>query len=538
MSKAIKVRDISLSDGLLKFPANLLDSSFIQSVLPLYPEAGFYIVEALNPAIANRIISDGGENPLQRLDCFAKTLSPGTMTAIQIRSRNIFGRMPLPSEIQSAFLNMVHADGINIIRVEDMLNDTENIDRTLSLCKARELAVDAAICYAVEPPRQPTIEKKKTFLSKIFKVEKEEPEPVEIFSDQYYTAKARHFENAGARVVTLDDTEGLLTSSRLFTLMPRLKHAVKCDVAFHPNSTFRHGLANALTAIIKGVDIIDANMWWMACGNSAPALELIWMFCEKMGIGLDVDMEDVGRIRRRFKELIDRAGISEEITLPGDFEALAADMPRKIRDAFDTAIDAAGINDEANLDRACHEIEEYFGFKCVANPHAIPGQSADISAFIRSTLAKLQMEALYDDAVDLISKVRQDAGEPPMTGNIGKIIAGQAVAIAIDRYRNAPDYSNRTDEFHALIKGLYGKTTLDIEPDIRERITGTTEEAPFTDEQYKAPANPIIEELGGVPLAGSDSERLLLHLFQQDAPAYLRSQKCSNSGLADDSAAE
>lgn len=525
MAKAIKVRDLSLCEGLLRFPGSLVSDKVFDRLLPLYSDSGFYIVEVLNADAAVEIISRYKENPLHRLKSAVRIVADvsGALTGISMRARSIFDRQPLPVEVRDTFLQTVSEDGVRIVRMSDMLNDTENIAEGITLCRLHNLTVDAAIGYAVEPPPVIYEKKKQSLFSRIFRMEEQEELPQPVFPDSYYTDRAGQLEKSGASIVTLTDSEGLLTSSAVFSLMPRLKHAVRCPVGIHADNTFGNALADTITAIIKGVDIIDTNIWWMAGGASAPALELVALFCDRMDIRLDVNMEAVRNIRLEMKRLIDESGYAKDVELPGDFDELIAEMPRKIIEKIDLACEVAGLNKQEELRGLCHEIEQYFGLGEKKKPEELIEGLPDYSApFIRSTLAGLNMENLYENAVALIPKVRHDAGEPPLIGNVGKIIEGQAVALAVDRFRNAPDYSNRTDEFHALISGIYGHPTLEITPEFRERITGTTEEVPFSSEKYKAPANPILEEFDGKPLAGNDEERLLLHIFRREAPDYLK----------------
>ena len=108
---------------------------------------------------------------------------------------------------------------------------------------------------------------------------------------------------------------------------------------FHTHSTPGYGLAAVLTEIVNGVDIVDANIWNFAGGPGAPAVELIYVICKKMGIEFDVNMEAVAKINQ---ELI---GIRKELAeydsskkLPNPFNPLTDTLPAEIDKAFDKAI--------------------------------------------------------------------------------------------------------------------------------------------------------------------------------------------------------
>lgn len=64
-----------------------------------------------------------------------------------------------------------------------------------------------------------------------------------------------------------------------------------------------------------------------------------------------------------------------------------------------------------------------------------------------------------------------------------------------------------------------------IDPAFREKITGSAIEKPYDVSTYKKPANPTIDELGGVPLASNTEEMLLLELLPSVANGFLRKRR-------------
>ena len=89
------------------------------------------------------------------------------------------------------------------------------------------------------------------------------------------------------------------------------------------------------------------------------------------------------------------------------------------------------------------------------------------------------------------------------------------MALAVDRRKGNPDYTNKNNQFVGLVKGEYGKTPVPVDPKFREFITGSAEEKPYDVSSYKTPANPEIEKFGGVKLARNEEEFLLLELLLQ-----------------------
>ena len=72
---------------------------------------------------------------------------------------------------------------------------------------------------------------------------------------------------------------GLVNPSRIASLMPKLKQSLKVPVDFHTHCTPGYGLASSLMAVIHGVDILDTNIWYFGGGSAAPAIELLYIFC-------------------------------------------------------------------------------------------------------------------------------------------------------------------------------------------------------------------------------------------------------------------
>ena len=304
-------------------------------------------------------------------------------------------------------------------------------------------------------------------------------------------------------------------------------------VDFHTHCTPGYGLASVLTAIIQGVDIVDTNIWWFGGGSAAPAIELIWIFCQKLGVQLDVNMEAVAKIRQ---ELVNAREALGEFDLnrhhwPYDFDKWYATMPADIDAQFDRAIEAAKACDEQTLLDACHRIEAYFGFprpnELVKNAEVPGGMYSNMVANLRA----LDAEDVLDEAMALIPKVRRDAGLVPLVTPTSQIVGSQAVALAIDRRKGLADYTTRNKQFENLVKGEYGHTPVPVDPKFREQITGCADEKPYDVNSYKKPENPELAECNGKKLAQNEEEYLLLELLPQVATTYLKDLRKAECGI-------
>ncbi len=142
-----------------------------------------------------------------------------------------------------------------------------------------------------------------------------------------------------------------------------------------------------------------------------------------------------------------------------------------------------------------------------------------------ANLRALKAEDVLDEAMALIPKVRRDAGLVPLVTPTSQIVGSQAVALALDRRKGAPDYSNKNNQFISLVKGEYGKTPVAIDPAFREKITGSAEERPYDTSSFREPANPELPEFGGMKLAQNEEEFLLLELLPSVANTFLKNKR-------------
>ena len=141
-------------------------------------------------------------------------------------------------------------------------------------------------------------------------------------------------------------------------------------------------------------------------------------------------------------------------------------------------------------------------------------------------LKQLKLENLLPKVLETVPIVRIDCGCPPLVTPTSQIVGAQAVNCVIDANNDKPYYSNVSNQFFNLVKGSYGRTPIEIDPDFREKLCGVREAVPYDTTKYKKQENPIIlEKFGGVKLAANEKEELLMELFPTVAQTYLKNKK-------------
>ncbi|MBO5984258.1 MAG: biotin/lipoyl-binding protein [Rikenellaceae bacterium] len=514
MARSLKIRDLTLRDGQQSSFATRMTQEQINRCLPYYKDAGFFAMEVWGGAVPDSVMRYLGENPWTRLESIHKEIGDISKLTALSRGRNLFGYAPYTDEIIDGFSRNAIQSGLGIMRIFDALNDVDNVKSTIKYVKRYGGIADCAVCYTVDPKYpQPS------FLQKLFG--KKAPQPV--FTDEYFLEKATQMAALGADMITIKDMSGLIPPQRISRLVKLFKQHVKVPIDFHTHSTPGYGLASVFAAIAAGVDVVDTNCWWFAGGTGAPALELVYVFCQKMGIDIGVNMDAVAKINEQLK------GIRKELEL----SVFGAEKPKPNRFAFSDTADqlfneAVAAAKAENFDKlldVSQKIEAYYGFPA---PNELV-QKAEIPGGMYSNmvaqLKQLKSEDILPRAMELIPSVRLSAGLPPLVTPTSQIVGAQAVNCAMDEKAGREMYTNKSSQFIGLVKGDYGKTPVKIDPEFRMKICGFSDERPYDTSKYTMQPNPELPEAGGVKLAENEKEVLLLELFPLVAKNYLTNTK-------------
>ena len=517
MTQKLLIRDLTLRDGQQSSFATRMTQKQIDRVLPFYKDANFYAMEVWGGAVPDAVMRYLNENPWDRLEKIKAAIGSASKLTALSRGRNLFGYAPYTDEIIEGFCRNSIESGLSIMRIFDALNDVDNVKSTIKYVKKYGGMADCAVCYTIDP-KYPKL----SFFDRL----KGKRNPKPVFTNDYFLDKAKQMATLGADMVTIKDMSGLISPSRIAELIPLFKQNLSIPVDFHTHCTPGYGLGAVLMAIIKGVDIVDTNIWNFAGGTGAPAIELIYIFCKKLGVELDVNMEAVAKINKELfyirKEL---EAFDATKQFPNPFNPLTDKLPANVDKEFDNAIVAAKANDEEALLAACHAIEAYFNFpkpnELVKKAEVPGGMYSNMVA----QLKQLNSMDILEKAMELIPTVRLAAGLPPLVTPTSQIVGAQAVNCAIDLKAGKPMYSNVSNQFVNLVKGEYGKTPIPIDPEFRFKIAGTREEIPYDTSKNQTQPNPELPEAGGVKLAATEKEVLLLELFPLVAKNFLTKQK-------------
>jgi pyruvate/oxaloacetate carboxyltransferase len=518
-NKKLLIRDLTLRDGQQSLFATRMSQNQIERVLPFYKNAGFYAMEVWGGAVPDSIMRFLAEDPWYRLESIKKEIGDVSLLTALSRGRNLFGYNPYPEDVIEGFNRNAVKSGIGIMRIFDCLNDVDNMVSTIKYVKENGGLADCAVCFTVDP-KFTTKQRVKSLLKGVRL-------PSDVFTVDYFVAKAKEMQALGADIISIKDMAGLITPNLSGEIVRRLKKEIDLPIDFHTHCTPGYGLAASLVAMINGVDIIDTNIITFAGGPAAPSYEIIRIFADKLGLNTGVNLEEVMNIDRELriirKEL---ANYDSYKQFPIEFDFLNSKLPDAVDKLFDIAIELAKAEKENELLDVIHRIEEYFNF--ISPDEAV--KAAEIPGGMYTNmlaqLKQLKLEQLLPKVLETVPLVRIDCGCPPLVTPSSQIVGAQAVNCVIDAANNKPFYTNVSNQFFNLVKGSYGRTPIEINPDFREKICNIRESVPYDTSKYKKQENPmILEKFGGVKLASNEKEELLMELFPTVAQTYLKNKK-------------
>ncbi len=275
-----------------------------EEMLPILPELdkiGFHSLECWGGATFDSCLRFLNEDPWERLRTIRKNC-PNTKLQMLFRGQNMLGYRHYADDVVEYFVQKSVANGIDILRIFDALNDFRNLETSIKAAKKENAHVQAAISYTTGP----------------------------VFDIEYYTNYAKTLENAGADSICIKDMAALLTPYTTYELVKALKETVKVPIQLH--SHYTSGLASMvmLKGIEAGADVIDTAMGPMALGTSHPATESMVAALKGTEYDTGLDLEALNNISKyvdTLREKYLKEGLLDPKMLKADANALIYQVP-------------------------------------------------------------------------------------------------------------------------------------------------------------------------------------------------------------------
>jgi pyruvate carboxylase subunit B len=218
-------------------------------MIPLAREidtCGFFSVEAWGGATFDTCIRFLNEDPWERLRALREELRH-TPIQMLLRGQNLVGYRHYPDDVVDRFVDAAHANGVEIFRVFDALNDIRNMKESMERVKQTGAHLQGAISYTTSP----------------------------VHSTQTFIEMAKELAAFDCDSICIKDMAGLIMPEAAHDLITGIKDAVDTKVCLHSHSTSGIAPMSYQAAIEAGVDILDTAMSPFSMGTSQPPTESI-----------------------------------------------------------------------------------------------------------------------------------------------------------------------------------------------------------------------------------------------------------------------
>ncbi len=319
-NKKILITETVLRDAHQSLLATRMSTEEMLPSLELLDKIGFHSLECWGGATFDACLRFLNEDPWERLRIIRKKC-PNTKLQMLFRGQNMLGYRHYADDVVEYFVQKSVANGIDIIRIFDALNDIKNLEVSIKAAKKEKAHVQVAISYTTGP----------------------------VFNDKYFMDYAKTIENAGADSICIKDMAALLTPYETERLVKSIKEVVKIPIQLHTHYT--SGLASMclLKGIESGADMIDTAMSPLALGTSHAPTESMVAALKDTGYDTGLDLVALNEVRDYFmilrKKYLDN-GLLDPKVLGVDPNALIYQVPGGMLSNLLSQLKEAGKEDK------------------------------------------------------------------------------------------------------------------------------------------------------------------------------------------------
>ena len=320
MAKKILITDVTLRDAHQSLIATRMTTEEMLPILEKMDKVGFYSLECWGGATFDACLRFLNEDPWDRLRTIREKC-PNTKLQMLFRGQNMLGYRHYADDVLEYFVQKSVANGIDIIRIFDALNDIKNLQTAIKAAKKEKAHAQVAISYTTGP----------------------------VFTTEYYVDYAKRIEETGADSICIKDMAALLTPYTTAELVTALKEAVSIPIQLHTHYT--SGLASMclLKGIEAGADILDTAMSPLALGTSHAPTESMVAALKGTEYDTGLDLILLNEIRDYFmtlrKKYLD-SGLLDPKMLATDANALIYQVPGGMLSNLLSQLKQAGKEDQ------------------------------------------------------------------------------------------------------------------------------------------------------------------------------------------------
>jgi pyruvate/oxaloacetate carboxyltransferase len=218
-------------------------------MLPIAAEidqVGYWSVEAWGGATFDATLRYLKEDPWERLRKLRAAM-PKTRLQMLLRGQNVVGYRNYPDDVVQAFVERSAANGIDVFRIFDAMNDIRNMKTAIEAALKTGKLVEGTVCYTISP----------------------------VHSPDYFLRVADKLADTGVQIICLKDMAGMLAPYAAYEIIKKIKSRIALPLHLHSHCTAGLAPMSYMMAIEAGADIVDTAIAPFSQGTSQPATEQV-----------------------------------------------------------------------------------------------------------------------------------------------------------------------------------------------------------------------------------------------------------------------
>lgn len=318
----------------------------IEEMLPILEQLdniGYHSLEAWGGATFDSCLRFLNEDPWERLRII-RSKAKKTKLQMLLRGQNLLGYKHYADDVVEYFVQKAVANGMDIIRIFDALNDARNVEKSIKACKKEGGHAQATVCYTTSPAHT-----------------------LELF-----VKDAKQLESMGADSICIKDMAGLLLPYAAYDLIKAIRENVKIPLALHTHYTSGAGSMTYLKAIEAGIDVVDCAISPLSMGTSQPPTETMVATLQNSGFdtGLDLNaLSDIADYFRPLREKYIESGLLDQKVLGVDVNALKYQVPGGMLSNLVSQLKQSNaVNKYEEVLKEVPRVREDFGFPPLVTP--------------------------------------------------------------------------------------------------------------------------------------------------------------------------
>lgn len=275
--RTVKITETVLRDSHQSLIATRMTTDEILPILPEMDEIGYHSLEAWGGATFDACLRFLNEDPWERLRKIRDKVKK-TKLQMLFRGQNILGYRHYADDVVEYFVQKSIANGIDIIRIFDALNDTNNLKVAMEATVKAGAIASGTLSYTTSP----------------------------VHTQKKYVEMVKELKEMGASTICIKDMAGIMGPKEAYDLVSAIKDAApELPIDLHTHSTTGLAFMTYLKAVEAGVDIIDTAISPFSGGTSQPATETLAYALRQLGYEVDLDDKCTKKMADYFKVVRD-----------------------------------------------------------------------------------------------------------------------------------------------------------------------------------------------------------------------------------------